>query len=104
MLSSFQCIERFGFNADAVIVGYTVSNVATGIIIGTPTGLALSAGSMRSASLRAAHRRVIEQTRRADEYAAQHPYVEALVEEDSFNYPPERNIDTRSIHRLRAGT
>jgi hypothetical protein len=54
--------------------------------------------------MRQAHRIVVEQARRADEYAAQHPYVETSVEEDSFRYPSERNIDTRNVHRLRQRT
>lgn len=103
-LLSFQGVERFGFNANAVIVGYTISNVATGIIVGTSTGAALPVNRSQPArrtQLHDAHRRVVEQARRADEYAAHHPYAEEAVEEDSFRYPAERNLDTRSIHRLR---
>jgi hypothetical protein len=36
ILSSFQSIERFGFNADAIIVGYTVSNVVNVIVATSP--------------------------------------------------------------------
>jgi len=36
ILSSFQGIRRFGFNADAVI-GYNVSNVADVIMVASPT-------------------------------------------------------------------
>jgi hypothetical protein len=36
ILSSFQGIERFGFNADAIVVGYSVSNVVNVIVATSP--------------------------------------------------------------------
>jgi len=103
VLLSFQRVERFSFDASPVLVAYDASNIVS-ITYATTSTVSVSATKpqpVRGLRSGEAHRRVVEQTRRADEYAAQNTYRDESVDEDHFRYPQDRNIDTRGIHRLR---
>lgn len=75
-----------------------------------PKQLALAGDTVTEANLSRRERMaravkgVLEQARRADEYAAQTAFVEEPVEEEDLYYPLDKLVDTHKIHKLRKRT